>query len=233
MDFRTLWLIAAMSAAALGWPGTGAAQSAGTTSPASVTVQVAPTQNAPSVQTAEVVQTAQANAPQPPPSPAAVKILDEFKLGFLAHDVGIGGHHKEDGYDLNGEILFASPTFFKYIWSPRPMFGVDGNLNGKTSFYYAGLAWDWVFWRPGWGRNDGFFIDPAVGGSVNDGKISTTDPNRKSMGSHVLFREGLDLGYRFNSMVSLSSFIDHSSNAGIANRNEGITNFGMRVGFKF
>lgn len=204
-------------------------------------------QTAPSVQAAPVTQPPQTAQPAPtPPAPAAqsaqtqpassastLRILDELKLGFLAHDVGIGGHHKENGYDLNGEILFASPWFFKYIWSPRPHFGIDGNINGKTTFYYAGLTWDWLFYKPGWSHDDGFFAALALGGSVNDGKISTTDPNRKSLGSHVLFREGLDLGYRLNSLLSLSGFIDHSSNAGLANRNEGITNAGMRVGLKF
>ncbi len=184
-------------------------------------------------QPASVQPAAQSAQSAAPSSGSTLKILDELKLGFLAHDVGIGGHHKENGYDANGEILFASPWFFKYIWSPRPHFGIDGNLNGKTNFYYGGLTWDWMFYRPGWSRDDGFFAALALGGSVNDGKISTTLATRKSLGSHVLFREGLDLGYRVNSFLSFSGFIDHSSNAGLANRNEGITNAGGRIGFKF
>lgn len=178
-------------------------------------------------------QAGQVAQAQPQPPPAGFKILDEIKLGMLAHDVGIGGHHKENGYDVNGEILFASPQIFKVIWSPRPHLGIDGNTNGKTSFYYGGLTWGGVFYRPGWLPDDGFFADLALGGSVNDGKISTTDRHRKSLGSHELFREGLDIGYRLNALVSVSGFIDHSSNAGLANRNEGITNAGARIGFKF
>ena len=90
-----------------------------------------------------------------------------------------------------------------------------------------------VFYRPGWSRGDGFFGYFSEGGSVNDGKISTTNPARKSLGSHVLFKEGLDLGYQFNDVISLAAFVDHISNAGLANRNEGLTSAGMRVGYKF
>ncbi len=68
---------------------------------------------------------------------------------------------------------------------------------------------------------------------MNDGKISTRDPKRKSLGSHILFKEGVDLGYQLNDVVSVAVFIDHISNAGLANRNEGITNGGLRFGYKF
>src|SRR5215831_3794419 len=82
-------------------------------------------------QTVQPLQTAQAPAAppaQPPqaapaPRPAApLRILDEVKLGLVAHDVGIGGHHREDGVDVNFEVLFASPDIFKYILKPRPIF---------------------------------------------------------------------------------------------------------------
>jgi lipid A 3-O-deacylase len=191
-------------------------------------------QTAASTQGPDPIQVAQAQ-PQSPPKPAVVQILDELKLGLLAHDVGLFGHHKEKGFDTNLEILFASPNIFRYIWSPRPHFGADINAYGKTSSYYAGLTWGGVFYKPGWSpdRDDGFFAFLAVGGAVNDGKISTTDPHRKSLGSHELFREGLDIGYSLNAMVSVSGFIDHISNANLANRNEGLTNAGARIGLKF
>jgi lipid A 3-O-deacylase len=206
----------------------------GLVAPAQTTpAQTAPAQTVPAqtVQT-QAAQTAQSTA-QTPPSPAAVKILDEFKIGLLAHDVALFGHHRERGVDGNFELLFASPDILRYIWSPRPHIGVDANVNGKTTSYYAGLTWGGIFYQPGWNRDDGFFAYLAIGGSVNDGKISTTDPHRKSLGSHELFREGLDIGYRFNSIVSFSGFVDHISNANLANRNEGLTNAGGRVGFKF
>jgi len=178
------------------------------------------------------VQTAQAQPAAPAPQPP-VKIVDEVKIGALAHDVGFLGHHRESGADINLELLFASPDILRYIWHPRPHFGADINSDGKTSNYYAGLTWGGTFYEPHWSRGDGFFALLSVGGSVNDGKISTTDPTRKSLGSHVLFKEGLDLGYKLNDVVSIAAYIDHISNANLANRNEGITNVGARVGYKF
>src|SRR5204863_344645 len=77
--------------------------------------------------------------------PRPLRILDEIKVGGLAHDVGLGGHHRESGADVNLEVLFASPDIFKVILAPRPHFGVDINSNGKTSSYYGGLTWGGVF----------------------------------------------------------------------------------------
>jgi hypothetical protein len=180
----------------------------------------------PPAQTAQIGPSAQKPA-------APLRILDEFKLGLLAHDVGIGGHHREDGVDVHAELLFASPDIFKYILKPRPLFGIDINSKGLTSSYWVGLAWGGVFYEPGWSRGDGFFGYFSFGPAVHDGKLDTTDPNRKSLGSRVLFREAIDLGYRFNDVISFAAFIDHISNANLANRNEGLTNMGGRVGFRF
>jgi len=224
MRFRTLYLVAATSVMALAWPGAGTAQTAAVSQPP------APLLNA---QTAGSTQTAQAPAPQPPPSPTAIRILDEMKVGLLAHDIGFLGHHKESGLDVNLELLFASPDFFKYILSPRPHLGADLNDDGKTSNYYFGLTWGGVFYSPNWNRGDGFFAYLGVGGSVNDGRIFTHDPTRKSLGSYELFHEGLDIGYQLNSVVSVSAFLDHISNASLAAHNQGITNGGARVGLKF
>jgi lipid A 3-O-deacylase len=181
------------------------------------------------------------SAPPPEPRPQAaqapmrqgLRILDEIKIGGLAHDIPLGGHGREHGADVNFEVLFASPEFFKYIWSPRPHVGVDANTEGKTTNYYFGLAWDWDFYKPNWSRGDGFFATLALGGAIHDGKLDTRNPGRKSLGGRALFREGFDLGYRFNEHVSLSAFVDHISNANLANRNEGLTNAGMRLGYRF
>ncbi len=216
MAFKTLWCAAATAGALL----TLAAGDAGAQT-VTATQTVAPP-----------AQQAQSNA-APPSGPAPVKILDEVKFGALAHDVALGGHHRESGTDVNLELLFASPEIFKYILRPRPHVGADINSDGKTSNYYAGLTWGGIFYRPNVFVGDGFFGYFSFGPSVNDGLISTTDRTRKSLGSHVLFKEGIDLGYQLSPRLSLAAFVDHISNAGLANRNEGITNAGARIGVKF
>ena len=57
--------------------------------------------------------------------------------------------------------------------------------------------------RPGHGNwqamslqpDDGIVLSYFFGPGFNDGDIMATAPNRKSLGSNVLFREALDLGY--------------------------------------
>ncbi len=75
------------------------------------------------------------------PRAAAQDIFDEAKIGLLAHDVPIGGDHREPGVDGNGEVLFVSPGFLAPIWAPRPHIGLTINSAGKNSYAYAGLTW--------------------------------------------------------------------------------------------
>lgn len=178
-----------------------------------------------------VTRTAQ-TTPPPPPAPP-IKILDELKLGVLFHDVGFLGHHKENGLDANAELLFTSPNFLKWAWSPRPHLGVDVNSTGKTSQLYGGLTWGGVFYKPGWSRFDGFFAYGSLGGAVHDGRLDSSDTSFKQYGSRILFRESGEIGYQFTDVVSVSGLIDHISNARLANHNEGLTNIGLRFGFKF
>jgi lipid A 3-O-deacylase len=158
-------------------------------------------------------------------------VFDEVKLGVQAHDVGIGGHHKENGYDINGELLFVSPDFLKWAYAPRPHIGVSGNTDGNTDQVYAGLTWT-VYGKQGiFSSDNNFFVNLGLGGSLNDGAIFKTDGSRKDLGSHVLFREGLDVGYWIMEKTNVSLYLDHISDAGLTTHNDGLTNLGVRVGF--
>lgn len=158
-------------------------------------------------------------------------IVDEFRVGVLAHDVGVFGGSVEDGPDINAELRFVSPQFLSAVWSPRPHLGVDANVAGDTSQLYFGFTWEFMLWRTG--AADGLFIDASLGGAVHNGKLDTTEADRKSLGSRLLFRESVELGYRFADVHSLSSMFDHISNANLADRNEGLDSFGIRYGLKF
>jgi hypothetical protein len=80
---------------------------------------------------------------------------------------------------------------------------------------------------------DGIFINGSLGGALQDGYEDSAPPGRKRLGSPVLFRESVELGYQINPLISVSAFVDHISNANLAPRNAGITSVGGRVGFKF
>ncbi len=83
------------------------------------------------------------------------------------------------------------------------------------------------------GNGDGIFANGSLGGAVHDGYLNNAPPDRKKLGSRILFRESLELGYQVNPVVSVSAILDHISNANLASHNAGITSAGVRIGFRF
>jgi lipid A 3-O-deacylase len=172
----------------------------------------------------------------PLPAAAQTKLIDEVKIGALAHDVSFLTHHVESGADVNLEMLFASPDFLRVIGSPRPHIGADINTAGNTSDGYFGLTWGVTLVHGVLGPSDGIFLNGSLGGAIHDGSPltgATQPPGHKLLGSRILFRESAELGYQVNPTLSISAILDHISNANLAPRNAGITSAGARLGFKF
>jgi lipid A 3-O-deacylase len=170
------------------------------------------------------------------PATAQVNIVDELKIGGLAHDVTFLGRHRESGADVNLEVLFTSPTFLEVIGSPRPHIGGDINTDGNTSDGYFGLTWGIMLIQNLFNSGDGIFANGSLGGAIHDGSPLTgpeAPPGKKLLGSRILFRESAELGYAINPVINVSAFLDHISNANLAPRNAGITSAGARLGFKF
>jgi len=82
---------------------------------------------------------------------------------------------------------------------------------------------------PGDGITFGIFFGPGF----NDGQTTPIDPTRKALGSNVLFREALELGYRINPVWQISAYVDHVSNAGFARYNQSLNEVGGRIGIRF
>lgn len=152
--------------------------------------------------------------------------LSEVRVGVFDHDNGPFSSTEEEGIDANLEILFVPPDFLQAIGSPRPHIGLTVNSSGDTSQAYIGLSWEWEFWR-------GTFADVSFGGAVHDGKTETRDTSRKELGCRALFRGSVELGYRFFERHGVSLFLDHISNAGLCDENEGLDNLGLRYGYRF
>ncbi|MDE2228840.1 MAG: acyloxyacyl hydrolase [Alphaproteobacteria bacterium] len=84
---------------------------------------------------------------------------------------------------------------------------------------------------------------PATGhagtGIIDGMKLGVLDHDvpiggdHKGLGSRLLFQEKIDLGYRFTWRSNVSLFLDHISDANITQHNPGLTNLGVRFGFKF
>lgn len=165
---------------------------------------------------------------------AQTQFVDEVKVGVLAHDVGFLGDHIEKGADVNLEVLFPSPYWLGVIGAPRPMIGGDINTAGATSDGYFGLTWG-ARLMDLLGIAPGVFVDGGLGGAVHNGFQNEPDhpADRKLLGSRILFHLSADVGYQLTPGVSVEAFIDHMSNANLAPHNAGITNAGMRLGFRF
>ena len=167
-------------------------------------------------------------APPPDEGRGAGGFLSEIRVGLLAHDQGPFSSNKEDGLDVNLEFLFVSPDLLDAIWSPRPHIGFTGNTAGDTSQAYLGLTWEWGFWRRA-------FAEFSFGGAVHDGELTTNMVGRtkKELGCRILFRQSVAIGYKFAGPHSVMAHLDHMSNAGICDENEGLENVGIRYGYRF
>ncbi|MCP5432963.1 MAG: acyloxyacyl hydrolase [Alphaproteobacteria bacterium] len=157
----------------------------------------------------------------------------ELRGGVLAHDAGLFSGPKEDGIDINAELLFPSPDFLGILGSPRPHIGGNYSVDG-ISFGYAGLAWDWDFL-------DRFFVTASFGGAIHDADYLTEDDlppgvkesQERLLGCQVLFHLALGVGYQVTERVNVHLYADHISNATLCDNNEGLENAGARVGIKF
>lgn len=173
--------------------------------------------------------------PQPPLAalPAPIRFVNEVKIGVLANDIAFLGRHVEAGTDVNLELLFNSPALLKVIGSPRPDLGMTINSAGETQRGYAGLTWGVTLIHSLLRPDDGIFLNGSLGGAYQDGYTNSPAPQRKELGSPVLFRESIELGYQATARLSLSAFIEHMSNADLAPHNDGMTDAGARIGIKF
>jgi len=154
-------------------------------------------------------------------------LLSEVRLGIGDHDAGVFGRTKEEGLDFNIEFLFLSPDFLEAIWSPRPMLGASINSDDDTSQVYAGITWEGWFY-------DNFFWNFGFGLSFHDGETKSDNIKKKELGSKVLFRESIDIGWAFFENNQVSLFVDHMSHGHIfGDKNEGMDTIGIRYGYRF
>ena len=168
-----------------------------------------------------------------PYTAAAQGPIDELKFGILAHDIALFDPHVESGTDVNFELLFTAPEALSIIGSPRPHVGGSLNTAGGTSSGYFGLTWGITLIQSLFGWGNSVFLNGSLGGAVQGGYTNAAPPDRKALGSTLLARESLELGYQLTPNVSVSGFVDHMSNANLATHNPGLTDAGARLGFKF
>ncbi|MCT4474685.1 hypothetical protein GGC47_001486 [Bosea sp. OAE752] len=162
------------------------------------------------------------------PPAVGVGLISELRGGVLAHNPA----GRESGSaDVNLELLFvkpfqpADPVMAFFV--PRIHLGTTINTAGDTSHVYAGFTWTYDF-------TDKLFAEASFGLGFHNGKTSDFVPrNRLALGCSPLFRESASLGYRISQNWSVMATVEHLSNAGLCNDNQGMTNYGVRVGYVF
>jgi lipid A 3-O-deacylase len=165
-----------------------------------------------------------------------------LKLGVLKHDPRFMGG-LEPGWDINPEIIFASPVpdswaaelpwYVRFAVQPRPTIGGMINTAGATNQAYFGATWSWLLAGNVINPGDGFTFSIFFGPGFNDGKLRPSRSDRKALGSHILFRPAIELGYRITPQYEISVYADHVSNAGFARFNQSLNTLGGRFGIRF
>lgn len=155
------------------------------------------------------------------------KIL-EIRAGAFFHDP----KSPEKG-SIDGNFEFLAPRvpigvnkIYEFL-IPRPHIGATLNTANKTSDAYAGLTWNYNL-------TNSVFVEATFGGAANNGKTGQiVVPGHNAMGCATSFRESVSFGYRISSAFSIMGTIEHMSNAGLCDRNRGLTNGGIRLGYSF
>lgn len=162
------------------------------------------------------------------PPAASMSFLSEIRGGVLAHNPAA----RESGsVDVSLELLtvkpFTSADPLVNIFLPRLHLGTSINTRGDTSQVYAGFTWNYDI-------TEKLFFEASFGGALHNGKTGEFVPrDRASLGCSPLFRESASLGYRFDRNWSIMATIEHVSNAKLCNDNQGLTSYGVRVGYAF
>jgi hypothetical protein len=154
-------------------------------------------------------------------------VISELRFGATAQDPT---GPESGSANLTAEILstrvfsVADPILNNFI--PRFHLGGSANINGDTSFAYAGLTWTY-------GITPLIFIEGSFGGAVHNGETDPVDSQHNALGCTALFRESASLGIKVTEDWNLMTTVEHLSNAGLCSNNRGLTNWGLRVAYTF
>lgn len=162
------------------------------------------------------------------PAADAGGLVREIKAGVLAHDVpNLWSSFQLEGNapDINVEVIL-SPSM-PFLWgSISPAIGASVNTGGDTSHAYIDARWQIE-------GPSGLFFGLGVGAAIHDGETDPVALDKKALGSRVLFHIPFEIGIRLDAHNSLSAYFEHTSNANLADFNEGMDRLGIRYGYRF
>ncbi|WP_167505966.1 acyloxyacyl hydrolase [Desulfosediminicola flagellatus] len=117
-------------------------------------------------------------------------------------------------------------NFFKVLSKSRSILGALLHLGNENHQFYAGLAWEFE-------TDETVFFSIDFGGAKHTGELESSDPDCQRLGSRLLFRGAVSMGFRINENWNFALSFDHISNAGLAEPNNGLETFGLQVGYVF
>jgi lipid A 3-O-deacylase len=140
---------------------------------------------------------------------------------------------KERGLAANGDFVFRKFWTTESMWDfliPRVHVGGMGNLEGKTSYAYAGLVWTYNY-------TERIFGEVSFGGAVHNGYLVNAPPGRNDIGCRFEYDSGASLGMRMTPQWSVMLTLDHVSNGkgtlSSCPANESLNELGLRLGYAF
>ena len=112
----------------------------------------------------------------------------EFKIGITQHDFDTKLNHRvEKGQNIIIEYLFDKLDNYLRAY---PHIGASINSKGYTSNLYTGVTWQADF-------DNTFLVEVSLGISLNNAERKISK-KRRGLGSNLLFRESLSLGYKLS-----------------------------------
>lgn len=155
--------------------------------------------------------------------------FDELRFGASASIER--ADNREEGVFLRGMVLFdplgqASSDGWRRAMTPRFHIGADLPTAGATSQIYAGFSWTLDL-------TEIVFVEAGFGGALHDGKLSEDGTPGPKLGSAVLFHEYAAIGVNLAPNWRIIADIAHSSNANLADPNDGLSRAGLLIGYKF
>jgi len=161
--------------------------------------------------------------------------LSEVRIGAQSHDAYNGFlPFTSENYRFNGitdvsfDVIFRTPEVdaFRWIGSPRPRIGATVSLQGLDSIAHAGLLWQVPL-------GDVFYLEAGFGAAINTGSLGETELPMRRFGCRIGFYESFGVGANLSPNATMTLTYEHTSNNGYCPYNDGLSNIGMRLGFKF
>ena len=158
------------------------------------------------------------------PTVGDFSFIDEIRGGVFSNVLDLSSE-SGSGEVLSSHLLFYSGSnpYLAAFLNPRLELGAMVNFEGRTSYAYTGVNFHVPIY-------DRLFFEGEFGGALND-----SEKGRPGwLGCPVTFRESGGLGLQITSNIDIVGSIEHVSHADLCGReNPGLTNFGLRLGYKF